>query len=35
VDRFDEHLSAEVAAGLQVAVEDILAVLERRPVRAA
>ena len=35
VDRFDEHLSPEVAAGLQVAVEDILAVLGRKPVRAA
>lgn len=35
VDRFDERLSPEVAAAVQVAVEDILAELDRQPVRAA
>jgi hydrogenase maturation protease len=35
VDQFDERLSPEVAAALHVAVEDILAVLGRQPVRAA
>jgi hydrogenase maturation protease len=35
VDRFDERLSPEVGAAVQVAVEDILAVLDRQPVRAA
>lgn len=35
VDRFDERLSPAVAAALNVAVEEILAVLARRPVRAA
>lgn len=35
VDRFVADLSPEVAAALQVAVEDVLAVLRRQPVRAA
>lgn len=35
VDRFGERLSPEVAAALQVGVEDVLAVLGRPPVRAA
>lgn len=35
VDRFDERLSPEVAAALQVAVEGILGVLGRQPVRTA
>jgi hydrogenase maturation protease len=35
VDRFDERLSPPVAAALDVAVEDILAVLARQPVQAA
>lgn len=34
-DRFGERLSPEVAAALQVAVENVLAVLGRPPVRAA